>query len=711
MKNSEQRIIDGLNEEQKDAVTAPRQNILVLAGAGTGKTRVLVSRIAYLIEHCGVDSNRILAVTFTNKAAREMRERLIGILGEYSVRRLWAYTFHTASSHILRNFADEAGLTRNFTIIDTADQLALVKRVMQDLNLPSDICVNGIRYNARNYLQEIMDEKSRGHRPGMEENCILPCFYDVYALYQARCDKSDQVDFEELILRTCELIENKPQVRKYIRLKFQEILVDEFQDTSSLQYRWLKLVSGAENLDPGRYPANVLIVGDDDQSIYGWRGAAVENMFYFQKEFAPVKLVKLVQNYRSTKAILSNANSLIKNNCKHVAEKTLVTSNTDATTVKLMSSYDSSEEAEDIARTIRKLIDNLKRDPSDIAVLYRTNAQSRMIEKALVEQGIDYNIYGGARFFDREEIKNALAYLRLIVNPEDNISFGRIVNVPSRKIGKVTLGKIEALRHEFGISMFKAAEMYAQKNKSRALQNFIELIRGFSAKVAEIPKDMNDIVCFLEHVIEDSGLGAYYREKSAMEDGDSSNDRFENIEELISDISGRDYDELSEQGADFADDVPEKGIGDLNPENTGDNMMSGDNNSEHTINDFLQIYLSSAALMPSSELLKSEESSAVNLMTIHCSKGLEFGTVFIAGFEKGLLPLERYSSMKTDQNAHIEEERRLAYVAITRARELLFLSCAEMHSSYDGQYRTGPSRFTYELDMDTIDTDMDFLDV
>ncbi|WP_274968245.1 ATP-dependent helicase [Succinimonas amylolytica] len=710
MKNSEQRIIDGLNEEQREVVTAQRQNILVLAGAGTGKTRVLVSRIAYLVEHCGVDSNRILAVTFTNKAAREMRERLIGLLGEYSVRRLWAYTFHTASSHILRNFAEEAGLTRNFTIIDTSDQLALVKRVMQDLNLPADICVNGIRYNSRNYLQKIMDEKSRGHRPGMEGSSILPCFYDVYALYQTRCDKSDQVDFEELILRTCELIESNPQVRHYIRLKFQEILVDEFQDTSSLQYRWLKLVSGIENLDSGKHPANVLIVGDDDQSIYGWRGAAVENMFYFQKEFSPVKLVKLVQNYRSTKAILSNANSLIKNNSKHVAEKTLITRNPDATMVKLMESYDSSDEADEIAKIIRKLIDNLKKDPSEIAVLYRTNAQSRMIEKAMVEYGVDYNIYGGARFFDREEIKNTLAYLRLIVNPEDNISFNRIVNVPSRKIGKVTLGKIEALRREFGISMFKAAEMYALKNKSRSLQNFIELIHGFSARVAESPKNMDDIVRFLESVIEDSGLGTYYREKSAMDDADSSNDRFGNIEELISDISGRDYDELSDQGFDNAGEVLEDGKEISKSRNTDDNSVPENKKMKYTIADFIQIYLSSAALMPSSELLKSEEDSAVNLMTIHCSKGLEFEVVIIAGFEKGLLPLERYSSIKTDQNAHIEEERRLAYVAITRAKELLFLSCANWHSSYDGQYPTGPSPFTYELDSCSIDTDMNFLD-
>lgn len=717
MKDSDQ-ITAGLNEEQKEAVTAPRQNILVLAGAGTGKTRVLVSRIAYLVEHCGVDASRILAVTFTNKAAREMRERLAVILGEHSARRLWAYTFHTASSHILRNFAAEAGLSRNFTIIDTADQLSLVKKVMEELKLPAEIWVNGTKYNARNYYQKIMDEKARGNRPGMEGESILPSFYDVYAQYQNRCDKSDQVDFEELILRTCELIENQPRVRQYIRMKFQEILVDEFQDTNSLQYRWLKLISGAENLDPEKKPANVLIVGDDDQSIYGWRGAAVENMFYFQKEFAPVKMIKLVQNYRSTKAILSNANSLIRNNTKHLAEKNLITHNPDATMVKLLESYDNNDEAEEIAKTIRKLVDNLGRDPSDIAVLYRTNAQSRLIEKELVEYGITYNIYGGARFYDREEVKNALAYLRLIINPEDNISFSRIVNVPSRKIGKVTLSKIEALHHEFGVSMFRAAEMYVAKNKSRPLKDFIALIQGFSARLEEIPAKNDDIAAFLKSVITDSGLRNYYQEKTAKEEADRSIDRVGNLDELISDIADRDYLEMqdlemAELESDEEYDVEDSGtdVDDVsgNKKQLKNKDDSNNNDNNYSLRDFIQVYLSSAALMPSSELLKSEESHAVNLMTIHCSKGLEFGVVLIAGFEQGLLPLERYSSFEKEDEC-IEEERRLAYVAITRAKELLFLSYAETRNSYYGRYDTGPSRFVAELDHNCLDRDLDFLD-
>ena len=699
MKDSDQ-ITAGLNEEQKEAVTAPRQNILVLAGAGTGKTRVLVSRIAYLVEHCGVDANRILAVTFTNKAAREMRDRLALILGEHSSRRLWAYTFHTASSHILRNFAAEAGLTRNFTIIDTADQLSVVKKVMEELNLPAEVWVNNVKYNARNYLQKIMDEKARGNRPGMEGESILPSFYDVYAQYQNRCDKSDQADFEELILRTCELIEDQPRVRQYIRMKFQEILVDEFQDTNSLQYRWLKLISGAENLGPEKKPANVLIVGDDDQSIYGWRGAAVENMFYFQKEFAPVKMIKLVQNYRSTKAILSNANSLIKNNTKHLAEKNLITHNPDATMVKLLESYDNNDEAEEIAKTIRKLVDNLGRDPSDIAVLYRTNAQSRLIEKELVAYGIEYNIYGGARFYDREEVKNALAYLRLIINPEDNISFSRIVNVPARKIGKVTLSKIEALHHEFGVSMFRAAEMYVTKNKSRPLKDFIALIKGFAARLEEIPGKSEDIAAFLKSVITDSGLRDYYQEKTAKEEADRSIDRTGNLDELISDIANRDYLEVEDQV------IEDQGMAE--PEsNEEDDADNSDN--KYSLRDFIQIYLASAALMPSSELLKSEENHAVNLMTIHCSKGLEFGAVIIAGFEQGLLPLERYSSFEKEAE-RLEEERRLAYVAITRAKELLFLSYAETRMSYYGKYNTGPSSFVEELDQSCLDTDLDFLD-
>ena len=717
MKDSDQ-ITAGLNEEQKEAVTAPLQNILVLAGAGTGKTRVLVSRIAYLVEHCGVDANRILAVTFTNKAAREMRDRLALILGEHSSRRLWAYTFHTASSHILRNFAAEAGLTRNFTIIDTADQLSVVKKVMEELNLPAEVWVNGIKYNARNYLQKIMDEKARGNRPGMEGESILPSFYDVYAQYQNRCDKSDQVDFEELILRTCELIENHSQVRQYIRMKFQEILVDEFQDTNSLQYRWLKLISGAENLDPEKKPANVLIVGDDDQSIYGWRGAAVENMFYFQKEFAPVKMIKLVQNYRSTKAILSNANSLIKNNTRHLAEKNLITHNPDATMVKLLESYDNNDEAEEIAKIIRKLVDNLGREPSDIAVLYRTNAQSRLIEKELVEYGIEYNIYGGARFYDREEIKNALAYLRLIINPEDNISFSRIVNVPARKIGKVTLSKIEALHHEFGVSMFQAAEMYVTKNKSRPLKDFIAMIKGFAARLEDIPGKTEDIADFLKSVISDSGLRDYYQEKTAKEDADRSIDRSGNLDELISDIAERDYLEMQDQGMMAEPESDEEGDAEDSETDSDEKAKVSQNkiqaknkndNNKYSLRDFIQIYLASAALMPSSELLKSEESHAVNLMTIHCSKGLEFGVVIIAGFEQGLLPLDRYSSFEKEDE-RIEEERRLAYVAITRAKELLFLSYAETRMSYYGQYNTGASRFVAELDHSCLDRDLDFLD-
>ncbi len=693
--------LDVLNQEQLEAVTAERQNMLVVAGAGTGKTRVLVSRIAYLIDTLRVNPTSILAVTFTNKAAKEMRERLAGLIGEHQSRKIWAYTFHTASSHILRNFADSVGLTRDFCIIDTADQVNIVKQVMQDLNLGKEVVVRGKKYTPKNYLSAIMAEKSQGHRPELVSGASpIPYLYDVYCLYQSRCDQGNLVDFEELLLRTCELIENNEKARHYLHMRFKEILVDEFQDTNSLQYRWLKLISGHDpyTKDASEVPANVTIVGDDDQSIYGWRGAVIANMQYFLTDFAPVKMLKLIRNYRSTQQILNNANSVIKNNKNHLIEKALITDKNDGQPVKIVESCDNLEEADNVAMIIRKLRDNVGYNLNDIAVLYRTNAQSRVIEKALVESNINYSIYGGARFYDREEIKNALAYLRLIVNVDDDVSFRRIVNVPSRKIGKSTLSKIEAIKTEFGTSMYAACSLFLKKNKSVGLKRFIEIIEKFRGQLdLETSVDEKTAGNFLYDLLTESGLLQYYKDVDERENnGENSNNRSSNLDELINDISSQDYSESIDPEIDE----------NVNSEDAQEDIQEVASN----LKEFFQIFLNSAALQPSSEILACEEHHAVNLMTIHCAKGLEFDCVIIVGFEKNLLPMIRNNFIDESKYEELlEEERRLAYVAMTRAKKVLFVCYADCRYTYNGPIFTGISEFIDEFDDKSVDDSLSFL--
>lgn len=659
-----ENLIKDLNPEQREAVSAELSNMLIIAGAGTGKTRVLVHRIAYLIEHFKVRSNNILAVTFTNKAAAEIKQRLCSFLGNNESRYLWTCTFHSACLRILRNFSEATNLAKDFKVIDTADQLSLVKEAIAEL--PQ---LSGLGVNPKEYLHRIMKLKELGIRPNkvIESYGYEICFTDVYCLYQSKCDKANMVDFAELLLRCCELLRTNDVVKKYINAKFCQILVDEFQDTNSIQYEWLNLVKGEKS--------NVLVVGDDDQSIYGWRGAVVENMHRFVKEYNEVKIIKLERNYRSTSAILGSANSLIKNNTNRLVEKNLVTEKDDVDLVTVIQTENGLAEANLVAKLIQeKLKSGVK--ANEIAVLYRTNFQSRLLEKSLVNYDIQYRILGGLRFFDREEIKNTLAYLSLIVNLDDNVSFSRIVNVPSRKIGASTLNKINTIATELGISMFSAMEKLAESTKSKPVTNFVKIIQDMRQRLLANEDDLAD---FARYVLKTSGLDIYYVDKDRKE-GSDDNKRTANLDELILDMQSGSYQENTE---------------DLFIENE---TIDARDQEEVLVNDTslsekIQSFLNAISLVPSSEGTDNTE-TAVQLMTIHCAKGLEFNCVIVSGFEEQLLPLGAIPD-------NLEEERRLAYVAITRAKKYLYLSYAKHRirfGSYGDFDSGGPSVFIDEMD-------------
>lgn len=653
-------LLRDLNTAQAEAVGSPLTNMLIIAGAGTGKTRVLVQRIAFLILKYNVRPCSILSVTFTNKAASEIKERLLTLLGECDSRYLWTCTFHSACLRILRNFFEAAGLSKDFKVIDTSDQLSIIKAAIGEMPQLEKLGVN-----PKEYLNRIMKLKERGIRPNRVVDIVglEPYFSDVYCLYQSKCDKNNLVDFAELLLRCCELLRNNKVVKEYLNNKFKQILVDEFQDTNSIQYEWLNLIKGDDS--------NVLVVGDDDQSIYGWRGAVIENMHNFLHDYRDVKLIKLEKNYRSTSSILGVANSLIKNNSKRLVEKFLTTDNKGKDLVTIVQTENGITEANLVTKLIEaKLQEGLK--PCQIAVLYRTNAQSRLLEKSLVNNDINYNILGGLRFFDREEIKNVLSYLSLIVNTDDNVAFSRIVNVPSRKIGATTIAKISTIASEFGISMFEAMKVFSKNSKSKPVENFISLINDLKIEMNSEKYDLSE---FTSVILTKSGLDIYYVDKDRKE-GSDDNRRTSNIEELILDMQSRvfvDEDEYFEDST------------------TTDSVVKND---DMTLKQNIVSFINASALVPSSEGDNNYE-SAIQLMTIHCAKGLEFDCVIVSGFEDQLLPLG-------SDTLDIEEERRLAYVAITRARKYLYLTYANNRIRYGsfGDFSSGGA----SIFLDEIDT-------
>ena len=631
-------LIDGLNAAQREAVTAPASNMLVLAGAGSGKTRVLVHRIAWLLEVEGASSWNVLAVTFTNKAAREMRARLEQLLG-VPAGAMWVGTFHGLAHRLLRAHWQDAGLARGFQILDSDDQLRLIKRVLRAMELDE------ARWPPRQVQWFINAQKDEGRRPDHLDDG--GDFYQrqmiaIYREYEAACDRGGLVDFAELLLRSHELWLNRPDILVHYRERFRHILVDEFQDTNAIQYAWLRMLVGNHN--------HIFVVGDDDQSIYGWRGARVENIQRFQQDFAPASLVRLEQNYRSTGNILGAANAVIAHNPSRLG-KNLWTEYGEGDPIRLYSAFNEVDEARFVVDRIRELAaGSLQR--SEMAILYRTTAQSRLFEEALIQAQIPYRVYGGLRFFERAEIKDALSYMRLVANRNDDASFERAVNTPPRGIGPRTMEAVRLHARDFGCSLWRATgELLAggamPARAARALQGFLDLVEESAAEVAAC--DLGDTAA---RVVEASRLGEHYR---ASRDA-KAQDRLENLEELVN--AARQFSYQDEDGV---------------------------------LTD-LEAFLAHAAL-EAGEGQADEFEDSVQLMTLHSAKGLEFPVVFIGGLEEGLFP----HSMSAEDPDRLEEERRLCYVGMTRAMRTLYLSHAENRRLHGRESYPLPSRFLREV--------------
>jgi DNA helicase-2/ATP-dependent DNA helicase PcrA len=651
-------FLQGLNPEQLEAVTLPHQPALILAGAGSGKTRVLTTRIAWLISTQQVSPMGVLAVTFTNKAAREMLTRLSAML-PINTRGMWIGTFHGLCNRFLRAHHREARLPQTFQILDTQDQLAVVKRVMKGMNVDEE------KYPPRQVSWYIADQKENGRRAAGAEawDPFSNRAKEIYAVYEAQCQREGVADFAELLLRAYEVLAREEGLREHYRNRFRHILVDEFQDTNPLQYKWLKLLAGAH---AGGSNA-IFAVGDDDQSIYSFRGATTANMQDFQRDFAVEKVIKLEQNYRSHGNILAAANALISQNRQRLG-KNLWTAETDGEKLRVYEAGTDIEEAGFIVEEAKMLkIDGAKL--TDIAVLYRSNAQSRVLEHALFAAGMPYRVYGGLRFFERQEIKHAIAYLRLLASDEDDGAFLRVVNFPTRGIGARTLEQVQDLAGATGMPLWAAAKARAEGGGMRdegkkpavpssliphpsslkGVPGFIALIESMRAATQNLP--LPEIV---EHVIEHSGLKAHYQSEK---DGQ---DRVENLNELVTAAANFVGDEAQEDAS-------------------------------------LAAFLAHAALEAGDNQAEAG-ADALQLMTVHSAKGLEFHAVFISGLEEGLFPHEN----SLNQADGLEEERRLMYVALTRARRRLYLSFTQSRMLH-GQVRYNvASRFLEELPSDLL---------
>jgi DNA helicase II / ATP-dependent DNA helicase PcrA len=640
-------ILNGLNDRQREAVTAPIGNLLIVAGAGSGKTRVLVHRIAWLVEAERISPNGILAVTFTNKAAAEMRARTETLL-RMPVRSLWVGTFHGIAHRLLRMHWREARLPEGFQILDSEDQLRLVKRVMRALDIDEG------RWSPRQaawFINAQKDEGKRARDVYAGDDLFLVTHKRIYESYEELCRQGGLADFAELLLRSFEIWQEQPDLLAHYQRRFGQLLVDEFQDTNSIQYDWLRALAGSS----GR----IMAVGDDDQSIYGWRGARIENLHRLRQDYADVGIIRLEQNYRSTSTILKAANALIDRNADRLG-KELWTDGEEGDPVRVYGGDNELDEARFIADRIEQWIAD-GGSASDIGVLYRSNAQSRVLEEALLRKQIPYRIYGGLRFFERAEVKNALAYMRLIANPHADAAFERVVNVPPRGIGEKT---IEMLRHEARqrqVSLWQAAKegLASGALSGRAatvLRGFLDAIQRLAEMTSSL--ELHEIA---EHCIQDSGLMEYHlREK-----GERGLARRENLEELVSACRQFSGELLLPLGTD--------GI-----------------RSERS--SLLDEFLDHAAL-ESGEHQNGQNGRSVQMMTLHSAKGLEFPLVFIAGMEEGLFP----HRMSNDEPGRLEEERRLCYVGITRAMRQLYLTFAETRRLYGAETYNRPSRFLQEI--------------
>lgn len=632
-------IIESLNDAQREAVAATAQSMLVLAGAGSGKTRVLVHRIAWQMQVLGVSPHSILAVTFTNKAATEMRGRIEELL-QISARSMWIGTFHGLAHRLLRRHAEQAKLPPAFQVMDSDDQLRLIKRILKNLEL------DDTKWPAKQLMWYINTQKDEGRRAkhiASSYDLVQQQMLAVYKIYEETCQRLGLVDFAELLLRAHEVLRDNQDLLDFYRERFAQVHVDEFQDTNVIQYAWLRLLTEGKN--------NLFVVGDDDQSIYGWRGAKIENIYNFQKHYPQHQVVRLEQNYRSTGHILSAANSLIANNQGRMG-KELWTDSGNGELISLYSAFNEQDEAYFVVEKIRAWR-NAGGACNDVAILYRSNAQSRLFEEKLMTTGIPYRVYGGLRFFERMEIKNALAYLRLTSNANDDASFERVINTPTRGIGAKTLEDLRLLAREQQISLWQAAIALLNQNSltargANALKSFLMLIKKLTEDSANL-----ELFEKVKLVVERSGLIELYQN----EKGDKGEVRVENLEELVNAARLFDYEQENEEQL-----------------------------SE------LDLFLAHATL-ESGEKQGDSYEDCVQLMTLHSAKGLEFKVVFLVGMEEGLFP----SQQSVDDPGRLEEERRLCYVGMTRAMRQLYMSCAESRRLYGRENYARPSRFLREI--------------
>lgn len=638
-------LLTDLNSEQQNAVTTDSQYTIVLAGAGSGKTRVLVHRIAWLCLEKRYSPHSIFAVTFTNKAANEMQERIQNLVGEGYFNGMWVGTFHGLTHRLLRMFSEQANLPANFQLIDTEDQNRLVKRIFRELKIDEK------QWSSKECVAYISAQKEKGLRADaiVAEDPKQVMWQNIYRDYQAICDRVGYVDFSELILRAYELLCRNKDVLNYCHQRFTNVLIDEFQDTNLIQYQLVQKLAGTT--------ANVMIVGDDDQSIYSWRGANADNLQLFINDYPETEIIRLEQNYRSTGTILNAANQLIANNQNRLG-KNLWTDSGIGEKISLYIGFNDIDEARFVIGQIKKR--HTEGEPyASCAILYRNNAQSRIFEDTLLQAGLPYQIYGSIRFYERQEVKLALAYLRLLHDHNNDIAFEATINTPTRGIGNVTLDKVKLTAKQNDLSLWDACLLLIEKNalterQRSGISRFLELMESIYVEVESLPFYKQ-----LDAIIKLSGVLQMYEQ----EPGIKGQSRLENLEELVS---------AAEQFY-------------ANNENT----VIEDNQTGKTLN-VLESFLAYTSL-ESRDVIKEQD--AVQLMTLHSAKGLEFDNVFIVGLEEGIFPAQR-SVQEMDR---MEEERRLAYVGITRARKQLTLTLCELRRLYGRDERNLPSRFLTEL--------------
>jgi DNA helicase II / ATP-dependent DNA helicase PcrA len=636
-------ILDPLNEAQRDAVACESQNLLVLAGAGSGKTRVLVHRIAWLIQAEGLSPWSILAVTFTNKAAREMRLRIEEML-QIGTQGMWVGTFHGLAHRLLKAHWQEAGLVQNFQILDSDDQLRLVKRICREMELDES------RWPPRQAQWFINGQKDEGLRSAHLEpagnDIYLQTMHRVYAAYEVACERGGLVDFAELLLRAHELWLNNPELLSHYQGRFRHMLVDEFQDTNTIQYAWLRVLAG------DKIP--IVAVGDDDQSIYGWRGAKIENIQLFTQDFENTRTVRLEQNYRSTGNILQAANAVITHNFGRLG-KELWTAGDQGDPITLYAGFNEQDEARFIVERIEQWV-NGGELRQDAAILYRSNAQSRVLEEALIRAGMPYRIYGGQRFYERLEIRNALSYMRLMVGRGNDAAVERVINTPPRGIGGKTVDKLREVARERDLSLWNSIAIVQEEKllPARALT----ALEGFCVCINELDSATDELGLdeLIDHVIEQAGLIEMHKK----EKGERGQARVENLEELVT--AGKQFETVDD---------------DLSP---------------------LQEFLDNAAL-DAGDAQADEHEDSVQLMTLHSAKGLEFPLVFLAGVEENLFP----HRMSLEEPGRLEEERRLCYVGITRAMKQLIITYAETRRMHGNESFNAPSRFIREIPSELLE--------